>query len=355
MAFRSVLSSTRIYSRLATPHVRTFYKISSSSRSKINPFLVGTLFVTTGVVVANGPYYLHPAKTDYEAVRKDIAELIEKVSNEREDGSGIGPTFVRLAWHASGTYSKEDGTGGSNGATMRFSPEKDWGANAGLQIARDLLETIKQKYPGISYADLWTLAGVVAIEEMGGPKITWRPGRVDDVDGKRIVPDGRLPSADAGSPEKTAQHVRDIFYRMGFNDREIVALIGAHCLGRCRVENSGYFGPWTRGETTFSNEFFRLLKEGKWKTKTTHKGGRWTGPFQYESPEGDIMMLPADMVLIQDPKFKEVVDLYASNEELFFQDFSSAFSKLLELGVDFKSKGCKKSFWSKFSSFLGLK
>ena len=76
------------------------------------------------------------------------------------------PTLVRLAWHAAGTYSKADNTGGSNGATMRFPAESEWGANAGLKKARDFLEQFKT--PDITYADLWTLAGVAAIEAMGG-------------------------------------------------------------------------------------------------------------------------------------------------------------------------------------------
>jgi hypothetical protein len=75
---------------------------------------------------------------------------------------------VRLAWHASGTYDKASNTGGSNGATMRFPTEANDGANAGLDLARKILEPIKAKYPWITYADLWTLAGAVAIESMGG-------------------------------------------------------------------------------------------------------------------------------------------------------------------------------------------
>lgn len=68
--------------------------------------------------------------------------------------------------------------GGSNGATMRFAPEAAWGANAGLLAAREFLEPIKKKY-SISHADLWTLAGVAAIEHMGGPAIAWKSGRTD--------------------------------------------------------------------------------------------------------------------------------------------------------------------------------
>ena len=183
----------------------------------------------------------------------------------------MGPTLVRLAWHASGTYSAIDKTGGSNGATMRFPPESDWGANAGLKSARDFLEPIKAKYPNISYADLWTLAGATAIEEMGGPKISWRAGRTDSL-APTTVPDGRLPAADSGCVAADVAHLRSIFGRMGFTDREIVALTGAHAVGRCHPEASGYWGPWTNAETTFSNEYFRLLLEEKWSPKKTHNG-----------------------------------------------------------------------------------
>jgi len=166
--------------------------------------------------------------------------------------------FVRLAWHASGTFDQVSKTGGSNGATMRYIPESSDGANAGLEKARAFLEPVKQKFPGISYSDLWILAGNTAIEEMGGPKLGFTPGRSDVPDAKNIPPNGRLPDAAQG-----AKHVRDVFYRMGFNDQEIVALVGAHCLGRCHTDRSGFSGPWTRAPTTFSNLFFQELLENK--------------------------------------------------------------------------------------------
>ena len=110
-----------------------------------------------------------------------------------------------VAWHASGTYCFKTKTGGSNGATMRFPPESTDGANAGLEHARydymthdrEFLEPIKKAYPSMSYADIWTLAGVVAIESMGGPQIPWSPGRVDKrketLVSSDIPPNGRLP------------------------------------------------------------------------------------------------------------------------------------------------------------------
>jgi cytochrome c peroxidase len=82
-----------------------------------------------------------PKFEDYQKVYNEIAQLLEE-KDEYDDGS-YGPVLVRLAWHASGTYDKETGTGGSNGATMRFAPEGSHGANAGLQAARDFLEPIK--------------------------------------------------------------------------------------------------------------------------------------------------------------------------------------------------------------------
>ena len=112
----------------------------------------------TGYVTVVQHQRAEAAGVDYAKVKADIIAAIEKDDEKRGNGTSIAPTLVRLAWHASGTYSIFDRTGGSNGATMRFSPECNWGANAGLKIARDFLEPIKKKY-GITYADLWTLAG----------------------------------------------------------------------------------------------------------------------------------------------------------------------------------------------------
>ncbi len=67
------------------------------------------------------------------------------------------PMAVRLAWHASGTYHAAECTGGSNGATMRFAPESEDGANAGLGIEQDVLQAVKREFPELSYADIWTL------------------------------------------------------------------------------------------------------------------------------------------------------------------------------------------------------
>lgn len=265
-----------------------------------------------------------PVVKDYGAVRAAVAKVLD--ADGYDDGT-YGPVLVRLAWHASGTFDKASGSGGSNGATMRFSPECEHGANAGLAVARSLLEPIKKQFPWISYADLWTLAGCVAIEEMGGPTIPWRAGRVDKPDGKACPPDGRLPDA-----SKDASHVRDIFYRMGFDDREIVALIGAHTLGRCHTDRSGYVNPWTNAPTTFSNLYFQELVNNKWRKK------KWSGPEQYEDKTGALMMLPADMALLWDRKFKKWVQTYAKDEDLFFKDFAAAFGKLLELGVPFPAQ-----------------
>mmetsp|Transcript_44629 Transcript_44629/g.85322 ORF Transcript_44629/g.85322 Transcript_44629/m.85322 type:complete len:336 (+) Transcript_44629:62-1069(+) len=263
------------------------------------------------------------AKADNPAM--DVIGITQEIEALVEEGHG--PLLVRLAWHAAGSYDQKSNTGGSNGATMRFSPESGIGANAGLGLARDLLEPIKARHPEITYADLWTLAGCVSVETMGGPNIDWRAGRTDAIDGSTCPPDGRLPNADMGAAGKTVQHIRDIFYRMGMNDAEIVALCGAHALGRCHEDRSGYWGPWTRAETTFSNEYFRELMENTWTLK------KWDGPEQFEDPTGQLMMLPSDMALLWDKAFQKQVAIYAKDEALFFDDFAKAFKKLMELGV----------------------
>jgi cytochrome c peroxidase len=107
----------------------------------------------------------------------------------------------------------------------------------------------------------------------------------------------------------------------------------------------GYWGPWTNAESTFSNEYFRLLLEERWSPKMTHNGKPWTGPDQYEDATGKLMMLPSDMALVADPEFKKYVELYAKDEARFFKDFAAAFSKLLELGVPFAATKAWYQFW----------
>ena len=98
---------------------------------------------------------------------------------------------------------------------MRFEPERSDPANNGLFIIHDLLERVKQRFPSVSYADLWTLAGCKAVEWMGGPAVPHALGRTDMPDGSLCPANGRLPDASQG-----AAHLRDVFGRMGFSDRD---------------------------------------------------------------------------------------------------------------------------------------
>lgn len=165
---------------------------------------------------------------------------------------------------------------------------------------------------------------------MGGPTIGWSSGRTDEPV-EAVTPDGRLPNAETGeegADEDDAAHLRTIFNRMGFNDQEIVALSGAHALGRCHTTASGYDGPWTPTPTTFNNAYYTILQGLKWTPK------EWDGPFQYvNSPAGNLMMLPTDLVLLQDKKFLKWVKVYGKDGAKFFKDFSTAFQKLEELGT----------------------
>ena len=231
------------------------------------------------------------------------------------------PMAVRLAWHASGTYSAADQTGGSDGATMRFAPESEDGANAGLGIERDVLEPVKREFPELSYADIWTLAGCVAIEESGGPKIEHHLGRTDATSGAACPVVGRLPDAAQG-----AQHLRDVFHRMGFDDRDIVALSGAHTLGRCHKTRSGFDGPWTHDPLKWDNSYFKNLTKFEWKPR------EWEGPLQYADPKNELMMLPTDVALKTDKKFLPHVKEFAKDEASFNKAFKNAMEKLIALG-----------------------
>ena len=114
------------------------------------------------------------------------------------------------------------------------------------------------------------------------------------MDPNAVTPDGRLPDADVGDGPgpKERDHLRAIFNRMGFNDQEIVALSGAHALGRCHADASGYVGPWSGTPLLFNNSYFVLLKGLKWAPNDE------AAKFQYMIPAA--MMLPSDIATIED-------------------------------------------------------
>merc|ERR1711964_505921 len=115
---------------------------------------------------------------------------------------------------------------------------------------------------------------------------------------------------------------------MGFNDQEIIALIGAHALGHCHSDRSGYVGPWTHDPYSFTNEYFTLLLNYKWQ----HKPG--ATPPQYEDADTKtLMMLPIEIALLSDATFKQQCQKYSADGDLFFKDFSKAYQKLMELGA----------------------
>ncbi|KAL3840024.1 hypothetical protein ACJIZ3_024615 [Penstemon smallii] len=285
--------------------------------------------------------YLPPLSTrrvGYSTVSspKCFASDPEQLKNAREDIKELlkttfsHPIMVRLGWHDAGTYNKNieewPQRGGANGS-LRFEIELKHGANAGLVNALKLLQPIKDKYSTLTYADLFQLASATAIEEAGGPKIPMKYGRVDVSGPDQCPEEGRLPDAGPPSP---ASHLRDVFYRMGLNDKEIVALSGAHTLGRSRPDRSGWGKPetkytkdgpgapggqsWTVQWLNFDNSYFKDIKERR---------------------DEDLLVLPTDAVLFEDPSFKEYAEKYAVDQVAFFKDYAEAHAKLSNLGAKF--------------------
>jgi catalase (peroxidase I) len=188
-------------------------------------FLANGAVATVAATIGTRPAHAEDNESSPESEPLDYKAVANDISQAVKDNPDWGPTLVRLAWHASGTYDKMSKTGGSGSGTLRFKEELAHGGNAGLaDTAVKWMEPIHAKYAkaGLSYADLYTLAGVASIKTMGGPTIPWSSGRVDALDPAFVTPDGRLPNADSGPPgsdPSDAAHLRTIFNRMGFNDQ----------------------------------------------------------------------------------------------------------------------------------------
>ena len=207
-------------------------------------------------------------KLDLEAVKKDIKVMLKDSQDWwPADYGHYGPFFIRMTWHAAGTYRTGDGRGGGATGAQRFAPLNSWPDNGNLDKARRLLWPIKEKYGNkISWADLLVLVGNVAIEDMGGPnhgtvmgrEDIWQPekdiywGAEDEWLGDNRYGDTRQslenplaavqmgliyvnPEGPNGNPDPvlSAQDVRETFKRMAMNDEETVALTaGGHTFGK---------------------------------------------------------------------------------------------------------------------------
>ncbi len=257
---------------------------------------------------------------DYKALKQDLTDLM---TDSQEwwpaDYGHYGPFFIRMAWHAAGTYRTGDGRGGGGSGQQRFAPLNSWPDNGNLDKARRLLWPIKQKYgKHISWADLFILTGNVAIESMGGPVFGFGAGRKDVFDPEtvywgteekwvdtgaetRIHPDeGRAlenplaaiqmgliyvnPEGPGGNPhdaEGMARDMRETFARMAMNDEETVALTaGGHAFGKCHgAAPSDTFGNAPEGENLHHMGFGWLTDPdeiGKGHITTSGIEGAWT-------------------------------------------------------------------------------
>jgi catalase-peroxidase len=211
-------------------------------------------------------------KLDYQALKRDLTALMtDSQPWWPADYGHYGPFFIRMAWHAAGTYRTGDGRGGANSGNQRFAPLNSWPDNGNLDKARRLLWPIKQKYgKSLSWADLFILAGNVAIESMGGPTFGFGGGREDIYEAERdvywgaeekwvnegsetrIQPEREMelehplaaiqmgliyvnPEGPGGNPDplQSARDIKITFERMAMNHEETVALTaGGHTFGK---------------------------------------------------------------------------------------------------------------------------
>ncbi len=267
---------------------------------------------------------------DYTALKKDLTSLM---TNSQDwwpaDYGHYGPFFIRMTWHAAGTYRTGDGRGGGGTGAQRFAPLNSWPDNGNLDKARRLLWPIKQKYGNkISWADLLILTGNVAIESMGGKTFGYSGGRPDiwapeeDIywgvekewlENKRYKGERELdnplaavqmgliyvnPEGPDGNPDPlaSAKDIRETFNRMAMNDEETVALTaGGHTFGKAHgAGDPSLVGPEPEGAKIEEMGFGWISKHGSGKGSdaiTSGIEGAWTtNPIKWDNGYFDLLL-----------------------------------------------------------------
>jgi catalase-peroxidase len=267
---------------------------------------------------------------DYAALKADLHALMTDSQDWwPADYGHYGPFFIRMTWHAAGTYRIGDGRGGAGTGAQRFAPLNSWPDNGNLDKARRLLWPIKQKYGNkISWADLLVLTGIVAIESMGGPVFgfgggrpdIWHPeedtywGSEDEWLGDNRYGDTRQdlenplaavqmgliyvnPEGPNGNPDPllSAQDIRETFARMAMNDEETVALTaGGHTFGKAHgAGDAGLVGAEPEGASIEEQGFGWANAHGSGKGRdaiTSGIEGAWTAnPTQWDNGYFDLL------------------------------------------------------------------
>ena len=279
---------------------------------------------------ANFNYREEFKSIDYKALKKDLHDLMTDSQDWwPADYGHYGPFFIRMTWHAAGTYRSGDGRGGGGTGAQRFAPLNSWPDNGNLDKARRLLWPIKQKYGNkISWADLLILTGNVAIESMGGKTFGFSGGR-DDIwapeediywgvenewlDNKRYSGDRELanplaavqmgliyvnPEGPDGNPDPlaSARDVRETFGRMAMNDEETVALVaGGHTFGKAHgAGDAGLVGAEPEGAAIEEMGLGWISSHGSGKgsdTITSGIEGAWTAdPTKWDNGYFDLLL-----------------------------------------------------------------
>lgn len=265
---------------------------------------------------------------DFDKVKVDIQKVLTTSSSvlpaDKYDGKdNYGPLFVRLAWACASTFRETDWQGGCNGARLRFSPEKDWPENAALDKTLLLLKPVKDAFgEGLSWADLIVLAGSTAVEQAGAGPIRFCGGRTDAADG--VGSEYLAPRASAAT-DSADVWMNEIGIK-GVSVREWVALVGGgHSLGQMHKSRSGYEGSWTQDPTQINHNYFRSLLTEKWEKHSVDG----TQNVQYKAVGKELYMLKSDLALRFTPGFAAVAQDFASDNNLFLQEFSAAWTRMM--------------------------
>jgi len=317
----AVGNTVNVASRIesATKDFSTALLVSDSVYQQVKHLTICQQKVQTLLKGTSSEHKLYAISGFTEQTRSDDVYLRHFELLQQHINRADAPSLLRLAFHDAMTFDPVSGGGGCNGSLL-LTDELLRPENSGLEAASEFIQRMKAQMPELSYADLIALAAVVAVRICDGPQIRIAMGRSDSTVASTLPLPQRFDTIDT---------LLQRFESVGLSARDMVALFGAHSLGKSEA------GTFTPDPFKFDNSYYVSLLRNQQQNKEQQNKEQQNKVNTGQNLCQRDGMLPSDIALLQLPELRKWVIQYAADQQMFFGDFSNALQKMLNLGGNF--------------------